>query len=305
MLTYSGGYQNMKNDEIYLGSHVSMNAPDFYLGSVKEAISYGSNTFMFYTGAPQNSFRKPLNELKIAEGRKLLQEAGFDESKLVVHAPYIINAANYTKPDLYEMSINTIVSELKRTAGFGASILVLHPGSHVGMGAENGIIALAKALDVALACDGTNVKIAIETMAGKGHEIGVTFQEVASIIEHCKNKHRLGVCLDTCHISDAGYDLTDFNKILKEFDDVIGLGRLLVVHVNDTKNPKGAHKDRHENIGYGYLGFDTLYKVVHHPLLKGIPLILETPYYNEKAPYKQEIEMLRSGKFIENWRDNN
>ena len=228
MLTYSGGYQNMKNDEIYLGSHVSMNAPDFYLGSVKEAISYGSNTFMFYTGAPQNSFRKPLNELKIAEGRKLLQEAGFDESKLVVHAPYIINAANYTKPDLYEMSINTIVSELKRTAGFGASILVLHPGSHVGMGAENGIIALAKALDVALACDGTNVKIAIETMAGKGHEIGVTFQEVASIIEHCKNKHRLGVCLDTCHISDAGYDLTDFNKILKEFDDVIGLGRLFV-----------------------------------------------------------------------------
>ena len=293
----------MEKSKLYIGSHVGMSAPDFYLGSVKEAISYGSTTFMFYTGAPQNSIRKPLSELKIQEGRKLLQEAGFDESKLIVHAPYIINAANYTKPDLYEMSINTIVNELKRTAGFGASIMVLHPGSHVGMGAENGILALAKALDVALACDGTNVKIALETMAGKGHEIGITFEQIASIIDHCKHKDRLGVCLDTCHINDAGYDLKDFDKILDDFDHIIGLDRLLVVHVNDTKNPIGAHKDRHENIGYGYLGFDTLYKVVHHPRLNGVPMILETPYYNEKAPYKQEIEMLRSGNFNPNWRD--
>ena len=293
----------MEKSKLYIGSHVGMSAPDFYLGSVKEAISYGSTTFMFYTGAPQNSIRKPLSELKIQEGRKLLQEAGFDESKLIVHAPYIINAANYTKPDLYEMSINTIINELKRTAGFGASIMVLHPGSHVGMGAENGILALAKALDVALACDGTNVKIALETMAGKGHEIGITFEQIAAIIEHCKHKDRLGVCLDTCHINDAGYDLKDFDKVLDDFDRIIGLNRLLVVHVNDTKNPIGAHKDRHENIGYGYLGFETLYKVVHHPRLSGIPMILETPYYNEKAPYKQEIEMLRSGNFNPNWRN--
>ena len=293
----------MKNDELYLGSHVSMNAPDFYLGSVKEAISYGSTTFMFYTGAPQNSFRKPLSELKIEEGRKLLKEAGFDESKIIVHAPYIINAANYTNLDLYEMSINTIVNELKRTAGFGAHILVLHPGSHVGMGAENGIKALAKALDVALACDGTDVKIALETMAGKGKEIGISFQEIKSIIDQCEHKDRLGVCMDTCHISDAGYDIRDFDKVLKEFDEILGLDRLLVVHINDSKNPTGAHKDRHENIGYGYIGFETLYKVVHHPLLKGIPMILETPYINEKAPYKQEIEMLRSGKYVDNWRD--
>lgn len=303
MLTYSGGYQNMKKDEIYLGSHVGMSAPDFYLGSVKEAISYGSNTFMFYTGAPQNSFRNPVSELKITEGRKLLLEAGFDESKLVVHAPYIINAANYTRPDIYELAINTIISELRRTAAFGVGILVLHPGSHVGMGAENGILALAKALDVAFASDGTNVKIALETMAGKGHEIGVNFEEIKSIIDHCKFKDRLGVCLDTCHISDAGYDVKNFDEILKEFDRIIGLDRLLVVHVNDSKNPISAHKDRHENIGYGYLGFDTLYKVVHHPLLINVPKILETPYINEKAPYKQEIEMLRSGKYIENWRD--
>ena len=293
----------MENEVLYIGSHVSMNAPEFYLGSVKEAISYGSTTFMFYTGAPQNSFRKPLGELKIAEGRKLLKEAGFDESKLVVHAPYIINAANYSRPDLYEMSINTIVSELRRTAGFGCGILVLHPGSHVGMGAENGIVALAKALDVAFDCDGTNVKIALETMSGKGHELGITFEEIRSIIDHCKHKERLGVCLDTCHISDAGYDIKNFDEILKEFDRVIGLNRLLVIHVNDSKNGRGAHKDRHENVGYGYIGFETLYKIVHHPLLVNIPKILETPYYNEKAPYKQEIEMLRSGKYIDNWRD--
>ena len=294
----------MEKEELYIGSHVSMNAPDFYVGSVKEALSYGSNTFMFYTGAPQNSFRKPLSELKIQEGRKLLQEAGIDESKLIVHAPYIINAANISKLDLYEMSINTIVNELRRTAAFGVKIMVLHPGSHVGLGAENGILALAKALDTVFKTDGTDVKIALETMAGKGHEIGITFEQIREIIDKCEFKERLGVCLDTCHINDAGYDIkNDFEGVLNHFDKVIGLDKLLVVHVNDTKNPIGAHKDRHENIGYGYLGFDTLYQVVHNPRLKGIPMILETPYYNEKAPYKQEIEMLRSGKFIDNWRD--
>ena len=294
----------MEKDEIYLGSHVSMNAPEFYLGSVKEALSYGSNTFMFYTGAPQNSIRKPLSELKIQEGRKLIKESGIDESKLIVHAPYIINAANYSKPDLYELSINTIVSELRRTHAFGAKIMVLHPGSHVGMGAENGILALAKALDTVFACDGTDVKIAIETMSGKGHEIGITFEQVKEIIDKCKYPERLGVCLDTCHINDAGYDIkNDLDGVIDKFDKVIGLDKLLVVHVNDTKNPIAAHKDRHENIGYGYLGFDVLYRVVHQPRLKGIPMILETPYINEKAPYKQEIEMLRSGKYIDNWRD--
>ncbi len=293
----------MEKEELYLGSHVDLKAPNYYLGTVNDAISYGANTFMFYTGAPQNTFRKPLSELKIAEGRALAKAKGFDESKLIVHAPYIINAANYANPELYEMSINTIVNEMRRTAAFGVKIMVLHPGSHVGLGAENGIKALAKALDVALRSDGTDVKIAIETMAGKGHEIGVNFKEIKSIIDQVPNNDRLGVCLDTCHISDAGYDLTDFDSVIKEFDEIIGLDRLLVVHVNDSKNPMGAHKDRHENIGYGYLGFEVLNKIVHHPLLNGIPKILETPYYNEKAPYKQEIEMLRSGKYVDNWRD--
>ena len=293
----------MEKEELYLGSHVDMKAPDYYLGSVRDALSYGANTFMFYTGAPQNTMRKPLSILKIEEGRKLLKESGLDESKIIVHAPYIINAANYSRPDLYELSINTIVNEMRRTAAFGVKTLVLHPGSHVGLGLENGIKALAKALEVVLKTDGTDVRIAIETMAGKGYEIGSNFKEIKSIIDLVPNNERLGVCLDTCHISDAGYDLNDFDAVLKEFDEIIGLNRLLVVHVNDTKNPLGAHKDRHENIGYGYLGFDILNKVVHHPLLNGIPKILETPYYNEKAPYKQEIEMLRSGKYIDNWRN--
>ena len=289
--------------KLYIGSHVGMKAPDFYLGSVKEAISYGSTTFMFYTGAPQNSYRSPLSSLKIKEGRELLLKEGFDESKIIVHAPYIINAANFKNEDLLELSINSIVTELRRTAGFGAKILVLHPGSHVGLGAENGIKALSKALDVVLASDGTDVKIALETMAGKGNEIGANFKEIKSIIDGCKYQDRLGVCLDTCHIHDAGYDLNDFDKVLEEFDEIVGIDRILVVHINDSKNPIGAHKDRHENIGYGYIGFENLYKIVHHPSLEGIPMILETPYINEKAPYKQEIEMLRSGKFVENWKD--
>ncbi|MBR0295474.1 MAG: deoxyribonuclease IV [Bacilli bacterium] len=289
--------------KLYIGSHVGLNAPDFYLGSVREALSYGATTFMFYTGAPQNSFRKPLDQLKVEEGRKLIKESGLDESKIIVHAPYIINACNITKPDLYEMSINFIVNELQRTAGFGVSIMVLHPGAHVGQGREIAIDALVKALDEALDRDGTNVKIALETMAGKGTEVGVTFEEIAQIINLSKHKERLGVCFDTCHTHDSGYDLSDFDAVLDEFDRIIGLDRLLVVHLNDSKNIRGAHKDRHENIGYGEIGFDILYKVVTSPRLENIPIILETPYYNEKPPYKQEIEMLRSGKFDPLWRD--
>lgn len=292
----------MNKEELYLGCHVGMSAPDFYLGSVKEAISYGCNTFMFYTGAPQNSFRKPLETLKIAEGRALLKENGIDENKIIVHAPYIINAANVSNLDIYDLAINTIVSELRRTAGFGCKILVLHPGSHVGMGSECGIAALAKALDVAFETDGTDVKIALETMAGKGKEIGITFEEISKIISLSNHKDRLGVCMDTCHISDAGYDLTDFDHVLDEFDRIVGLEKLLVIHVNDSKNPINSHKDRHENIGYGYIGFEILNGIVHNPRLNNIPKVLETPYVNEKAPYKEEISMLRSSKF-NNWRD--
>ena len=289
--------------DLLIGSHVGMNGPEYYLGSVKEAISYGATTFMFYTGAPQNSFRKPLEELRIKEGRSLLKEHGFDESKIVVHAPYIINAANPNKPELLDLSIKTIINELQRTEAFGASILVLHPGNHLGAGPEKAIEVLADSLDKVFANDGTNVKIAIETMAGKGSEIGITFEEVREIINKCQFKGRLGVCLDTCHVSDAGYDINDTDGLLDEFDRVIGLDRLLVVHINDSKNVRGAHKDRHENLGYGEIGFDALCRIANHPRLMDIPKILETPYINEKAPYSDEIRMLRDEIFIDGWKD--
>lgn len=290
--------------KLYIGSHVSLNAPEFFLGSVKEAISYGSTTFMFYTGAPQNTFRKPLNELKIEEGKKLLKEAGMEEDKLIVHAPYIINAANKVKEGQFDLSVNTIISELRRTAAFGAKTLVLHPGAHVGQGVEIGIENIAEALDIVFSQDGTDVKVALETMAGKGSEVGIRFEEIRQIIDLCSYKDRLGVCLDTCHINDAGYNVDDVDGVLDEFDRVIGLDKLLVVHINDSKNPIGAHKDRHENIGYGYIGFDTLNKYIHHPKLDGIPKILETPYVNEKPPYKQEIQMFKDGKYVKDWREN-
>lgn len=293
----------MDDYKLLLGSHVSMNSPDFYEGSVKEALSYGSNVFMFYTGAPQNTYRKPLSELKIQEGRKLIKEAGIDESKIIVHAPYIINGANKSREDLFDLSIKVIGSELERTAGFGCKILVLHPGAHVSQGYDVAIDNLAECLDIVLSKDNSDVKIALETMAGKGTEIGITFEQIKAIIDKCKYKDRLGVCLDTCHISDAGYDVHDVDGVLKEFDRIIGLDRLLVVHLNDSKNIRGAHKDRHENMGYGYIGYETMYKYAHHPLLNGIPKVLETPYINEKPPYKQEIEMLKSGKYIEGWRE--
>ena len=289
--------------DLLIGSHVGMNGPDYYLGSVKEAISYDATTFMFYTGAPQNSYRKPLAELKIEEGRSLLKEQGFDENTIVVHAPYIINAANKNRPDLLDLSIKTIISELRRTAAFGAKMLVLHPGNHLGLGAEEGIATLAESLDQVFAEDGTDVKIAIETMAGKGSEIGTCFEDVKKILDSCQYPERLGVCLDTCHVHDAGYNVNDPDELLAEFDRIIGLDRLLVVHLNDSKNIRGAHKDRHENLGYGEIGFEALCKIANHPLLKKIPKILETPYINEKAPYSDEIRMLRDEKFEPNWKE--
>lgn len=290
-------------EELLIGSHVGMTGPEYYLGSVKEALSYGANTFMFYTGAPQNTYRKSLDELKIPEGRKLIKEAGLDEDKIVVHCPYIINPANFSKPDLYALSIDVLVSELARTAAFGVKMLVLHPGASVGQDREQCIVAIANAIDLALEGAHNDVKIALETMAGKGSEMGVSFEEIKAIIDHSKYPEKLGVCFDTCHTNDAGYNLFDFDNVLKEFDRIIGVDKILVVHLNDSKNPLGAHKDRHENLGYGEIGFDALNYIAHHPLLAKVPKILETPYYNEKPPYKTEIQMLKEGKYISNWRD--
>lgn len=287
--------------EILIGSHVSMSAPKYYLGSAEEAISYGANTLMFYTGAPQNAFRSPLEKLRIEEGRALLKEHNFDESKIVVHAPYIINIANQLNEGNYEMAKRVLLSEVKRTAGFGCKTLVLHPGSHVNTGVENGVDSIVKALDFVLDQDGTDVKIALETMAGKGSEMGTSFEQMKEIIFKTKHPDRIGICLDTCHISDNNYNINEFDKILDNIENTIGLDKLLVVHVNDSKNEIGAHKDRHENLGYGFIGFDALNAVVHNPRIEGVPKILETPYVGDKPPYKEEIEMLKNEKFVD-WR---
>ncbi len=279
-----------------IGSHVSMSGKDMMLGSVKEALSYGANTFMIYTGAPQNTFRKPIDQLRIEDAKKLMLENNIDINNVVIHAPYIINLANTVKQETYELGVRFLKQEIERCEAIGATRLVLHPGSHVKAGEKKGLDQIIKGLNEVLS-DNQRVKIALETMAGKGSELGKTFEELKYIIDNVEKNYLLGVCLDTCHIHDAGYDLSDFDSIIDEFDRIIGMDRLLVVHINDSKNPMGSHKDRHENIGYGYIGFDKLNYIVNHYKLKSVPKILETPYIEGCPPYKEEIEMLRSHEF--------
>lgn len=294
----------MKDKTLIIGSHVSMTSPDYFLGSVKEAISYNANALMFYTGAPQNSYRKELSECKIEEGKALLLKAGIEEKNLVCHAPYIVNLANKSDMDKWYGAVGIIEREVVRCEAFGSTILVLHPGAHMKFSVIEALKNIAEAIDIIYdRHPESKVRIALETMAGKGTEVGVTFEQIKTIIDLSKYSSKLGVCMDTCHINDFGYNVFDAEEVLNEFDRVIGLERLLVLHVNDSKNPLGAHKDRHENIGYGEIGFDALNTFVNNPRLINIPKILETPYVNEKPPYKKEIEMFRNKQFINNWRD--
>ena len=283
-----------------LGSHVSMSGKNMLLGASEEAASYGANTFMIYTGAPQNTRRKSIAELNIMNGLFHMKDHGI--SNIVVHAPYIINLGNTTKPETFELGVNFLQEEIKRTAALEASQIVLHPGAHVGAGVDAGIARIVEGLNEVLT-DEQPVQIALETMAGKGSEIGRTFDELARIIDGVTHNERLSVCLDTCHVHDAGYNIVeDFDSVLNEFDKIVGIDRLKVLHINDSKNVRGAAKDRHENIGFGEIGFDALKYIVHHPQLMHLPKILETPYVgadakNKKAPYKIEIAMLRDGEF--------
>lgn len=283
-----------------IGSHVSMSGKKMLLGSSEEAATYGSNTFMIYTGAPQNTRRKPIEELSIEAGQEHMKAHGMTD--IVVHAPYIINIANTTKPQTFQLGVDFLRSEIERTDALGAKQIVLHPGSHVGAGKEKGIAKIIEGLDEVLT-SGQNVQIALETMAGKGTEIGREFEEIAEIFSGVTHNEKLSVCLDTCHIHDAGYAISsDFDGILNSFDKIIGIENLKVVHVNDSKNEQGAHKDRHENIGFGHIGFDALNYVVHHKQLEKLPKILETPFVGEdkksrKPPYKLEIEMLKNKVF--------
>lgn len=280
---------------IKLGSHVGMAGKDMFLASVKEAESYGANVLMLYTGAPQNTRRKEIKDLNIEKGWEYAAQAGINE--IVVHAPYIINLANTVKTETFTLAVEFLEKEIIRTAAMKSKILVLHPGSCLDAGVDVGIAQIVKGLNQVLDQNEDDVFIALETMAGKGSEIGRSFEELARIYEGVHKKERLRVCFDTCHVNDAGYDLAhDYEGVLQHFDDVLGLGQIAVFHINDSMNPCGAHKDRHANIGRGYLGEEVLKKLVHDPRFEDIPKILETPWLCEEGsdkktipPYKEEI----------------
>mgnify|MGYP002572786423 CR=1 FL=1 len=286
-------------EEIKIGSHVGMAGKEMFLASVKEAERYGANVLMLYTGAPQNTRRKEIKDLNIEAGWEYATKAGIRE--IVVHAPYIINLANTVKPETFELAVEFLEKEIRRTAAMRSKILVLHPGSALDAGAEAGIAQTVRGLNMVLDANGDDVFIALETMAGKGSEIGRSFEELKAIYDGVRYPENLRVCFDTCHVNDAGYDLVnDYENVMKEFDKIIGLDQIAAFHINDSKNPLGAAKDRHENFGKGYLGSDALMQVIRDSRFETIPKILETPYIKDPEnpkkstpPYKEEIAWIK------------
>lgn len=291
-------------EKLIIGSHVSFKKDTQLVGSVNEALSYNANAFMLYTGAPQNTARSDINESITTEANKILEENNINKENIIVHAPYIINPAN---PKNHDFNVSFLRQEIKRVEELGLKKIVLHPGSHIGLGVEEGIKNIISVLNEALD-EKTNAIICLETMAGKGSEIGKTFQEIKQIIDGITLKDKIMVCLDTCHLNDAGYKINEFDEVLNEFDKVIGLEKVGCIHINDSKNDLGASKDRHENFGLGTLGFDTLINVIYNEKLKDVPKILETPYVGPTddskerlyPPYKYEIEMIRNKTFNTN-----
>ncbi len=292
---------------IKIGSHVGMKAPLYLLGSANEAYKYGANAFMVYTGPPQSTIRKSIDDKvfqeMIKQAHEYMHRVGIRKEDVIIHAPYIMNLAN---PDMEKQMFarNFLASELNRTHKMGSKYIVLHPGNHLKDGSEVGIKRIIEGLDYVFSISDNDVHIALETMAGKGTEIGQNFTEIGSIIKGSKYSDRLKVCFDTCHVNDSGYDLlNDYDGVMSEFDEKIGLDKIAVFHINDSKNPLGAKKDRHENIGSGHIGFETILKIVYDERFKDIPKILETPYVDvagKKAPpYYEEIAMLKNKKFVE------
>ncbi|MBE5952110.1 MAG: deoxyribonuclease IV [Lachnospiraceae bacterium] len=286
-----------------IGSHVGMSGKEMFLGSVKEALSYNANTFMIYTGAPQNTRRKEIAELNIEAGLALAREHKITE--FIVHAPYIINLGNTEKAETFELAVEFLAKEIERSVAMQAKTIVLHPGSHVGAGESAGIAKIVEGLNQVLTAE-MPITVALETMAGKGSEMGKTFEELAAIYDGVVHNEKLRVCFDTCHTHDAGYDIIhDFDGVIEKFDRLLGKDQIAVFHINDSKNVAGAAKDRHENIGFGEIGFDALNYIVHHKDFTEVPKILESPYVTASEeeqikslpPYKQEIRMLREGVF--------
>lgn len=288
---------------LLIGSHVSFKSSEQLLGSVKEAISYDSTCFMFYTGAPQNTKRCRLDYDLTLKAVNLLHENNISVENLVIHAPYIINLANNLNKDKYLFSINFLCEELNRANMLGVKRVVLHPGSFTSLSLDDGINNIINALNLVIKPN-LDVSICLETMAGKGTEVGFKLEQIKRIIDGVKYNDKLMVCLDTCHLNDSGYDISNFNKFLDEFDKIIGIEKIGCVHVNDSKNVLGSRKDRHENIGFGTIGFDSLINVIYNERLENVPKILETPYINKLyPPYKFEIDMIRERKFNNNLYD--
>ena len=281
-----------------IGSHVSFSKEQL-LGSVKEALSYNANTFMFYTGAPHNTKRSEINNELTNSAKELMKESGIDIKNVICHAPYIINLANKLKVDSWNFSISFLKNEIKRCNDIGIKYIVIHPGNYMAQTLEEGLNNIGEALNYVLNND-YHVTVLLETMAGKGTECGKTIDELKTIIDLVDNKDKIGVCLDTCHINDSGVKLNDY---LIEFDNIIGLDKVKCVHVNDSKNIFGSHKDRHENIGFGNIGFTNIMNIINNEQLKNVPKILETPYVEEYPPYKFEIEMIRNNEFDINLKD--
>lgn len=285
---------------LLIGSHVSFKNETQLLGSVKEALSYNANCFMFYTGAPQNTQRGTINDELTYKAYQLMRDNGIDLENVICHAPYIVNLANDIDPNKYEFAVNFLSNELRRCDQLGIKYLVLHPGSQMNIEKSHAIYNIVKGINNAI-FSSNNTVILLETMAGKGTELGTSIEELKEIIDNITDKDRIGVCLDTCHLNDSGIDISEFNEYLREFDSKIGINKIKCIHVNDSKNIRGSHKDRHENIGYGTIGFDNLIGVIYNELLKNVPKILETPYINRECPpYRQEIEMIKNKKFNPN-----
>lgn len=292
-----------------IGSHVSNNGLKMLVGSVEEALSYGENCFMVYLGAPQTTYRKDVEQLNYQKALEIAQKNGINPEDIIVHAPYIVNLGQ-SDDEKFNFAISFLAKELAMVGKVGLKYMVLHPGAHVGNGENFALDRIADGINEILRLTSNdNTVIAIETMAGKGTECGKTFEEIKRIIDLVHDKTRIGVCLDTCHIFDAGYDIVNsYEDVINEFDSVIGLEYLKVIHLNDSKNQLGSHKDRHENIGFGNIGFNALLKVLNDKRFEQIPKILETPYVSVSKlesypPYKEEIEMLKKQTFNENLKE--
>ena len=287
--------------KLKIGSHVSFTKKGGLKQSTNEAIQYNATTFMFYTGAPQNTVRTPIDDENTNQAKELMKKNGIEINDIIIHAPYIINLANNKDESRFNFAVNFLKEELKRAKQLGISKVVLHPGSHVGLGEETGIKNIIKGLNLVI--EDESPTICLETMAGKGTELGCTFEQIKAIIDGVEKKEHIMLCLDTCHLNDAGYDLNNFEQLLNQFDQIIGIEKIGCIHINDSKNPISSHKDRHENIGFGTIGFKTLIDIIYNPKLEKVSKILETPYINGYPPYKFEIEMIKNKTYNKNLKE--